>query len=518
MKNLKQIAFYFLAIILLMSCSDNSVKKEEIVSDPWPNGTMYEIFVQSFADSNGDGIGDINGMTSKLDYLQDLGIQGIWLMPISPSPSYHKYDVTDYYGIHPDYGTMEDFKNFVSEAHKREIRIVIDLVINHTSSEHPWFKDALSGPDSEYRDYYVWADIDSVKDELAKKEVTLDSDNITQWHESEGNDEVYYGFFYGGMPDLNYDNPVVRKEMIKTGKFWLEEVGVDGLRLDAARHIYPDDQAEDSHAFWVEFGDAMRSVKPDVYMVGEVWGDAEDVGPYLKGLPSMFNFDFYHGIQRIIKEEKNDGLIESLINTQNVYQKIQKNYIDAIFVNNHDQNRLINNVDGSNEKNRLSAAILLTLPGMPYIYYGDEIGMLGQKPDPEIREPFLWDYKGKAAEQTSWMEAVNSTDSTVIPLSAQYGVPNSTFSYFKYWIKLRNNHEVLRTGGLESISLPESLLGYSRTSEDRQWVIIHNLTGETQTLDLNLVKASHVIYSFDESTVEENQMLSLPAYASVVLE
>jgi alpha-amylase len=155
---------------------------------------------------------------------------------------------------------------------------------------------------------------------------------------------------------------------------------------------------------------------------------------------------------------------------------------------------------------------------MPYVYYGDEIGMLGQKPDPEIREPFLCDYKGKAAEQTSWMEAVNSTDETVIPLSEQFDVHNSTYSYFKYWIALRNNHEILRTGGLESISLPESFLGYTRTSGERHWVIIHNLTGETQSLDLDLIKASHVIYSFDESMVEENNTISLPAYSSVVLD
>lgn len=517
MQNIKIFALVIISSLVLNSCNKEVKEEAKTDSKVWPYGTMYEIFVQSFADSNGDGIGDIKGMTSKLDYLQELGIQGVWLMPISPSPSYHKYDVIDYYGIHPDYGTMDDFKTFVKEAHSRNIKVVIDLVINHTASEHPWFIDAASGPDSKYRDYYVWANLDSVKDQLSKKEITLDSDNITQWHQAEGNEEVYYGFFWGGMPDLNYDNPEVRQEMIKAGKFWLEEVDVDGLRLDAARHIYPDDQAEDSHAFWVEFGDAMRSVKPDVYMVGEVWGEPEDVGPYLQGLPSMFNFDFYHGIQKIVKEEYNYGLVKDLINTQKVYQKIQDNYIDAIFVNNHDQNRLISNVEGNREKSKLSAAILLTLPGMPYIYYGDEIGMLGQKPDPEIREPFLWDYKGKSDDRTYWMEAVNSTDETVIPLSVQKEDPSSTYSFFKYWVQLRNQHEILRFGNLEALSLSENLLGYARVDAENRWIVLHNLTGSNQSVNVKELGASEVLYTFNKK-IEENDMLELPPFSSVILQ
>jgi alpha-amylase len=507
----------FVALVFTISCTLTDETDSSAVAGVWPNGTMYEIFVQSFADSNGDGIGDFNGLTNKLDYLQELGIEGIWLMPISPSPSYHKYDVTDYKGIHPDYGTMDDFKRFVNEAHKRKIRVVMDLVINHTSSAHPWFKDAVKGPASKYRDYYVWADIDSIKDQITRKK-KRDSDNVTQWHRTEGNRKYYYGFFWGGMPDLNYDNPLVREEMKDIGKYWLDSIGVDGFRLDAAKHIYPDDQAADSHAWWIEFGDAMRQVKPDVYMVGEVWGDAKLVGPYLKGLPSMFNFDFHHGINRIIKNEKNDGLVKNLIASRKTYQDIQPDYLDAIFVNNHDQNRLIDNVGGNIEKSKLSATILLTLPGVPYIYYGDEIGMLGQKPDPNIREPFLWDYNSKAEEQTTWIEAVNSTDKTVVPLSAQINDPQSTYNFFKYWIHLRNEHKILRTGKLATLSLPESLLGYVRSTPDKRWFIIHNLTGKAQTLSLNEVGASEIIYAFDKSIKVVQQHLNLPAYATVILQ
>ncbi|MEO1807994.1 MAG: alpha-amylase family glycosyl hydrolase, partial [Bacteroidota bacterium] len=162
----------------------------------WPNGVTYEIFVQSFYDTDGDSIGDFNGITEKLDYLADLGIEAIWLMPISPSPSYHKYDVTDYRDVHPDYGTMSDFKRMVEQAHRRNIKVVMDLVINHSSSEHPWFIESRKGPDNPYREYYVWRDYEEVKDEISKKTISLDSDNITQWHPNGDDAERYYGFFY----------------------------------------------------------------------------------------------------------------------------------------------------------------------------------------------------------------------------------------------------------------------------------------------------------------------------------
>jgi alpha-amylase len=165
----------------------------------------------------------------------------------------------------------------------------------------------------------------------------------------------------------------------------------------------------------------------------------------------------------------------------------------------------------------MSVAILLTLPGVPYIYYGDEIGMFGQKPDPNIREPFIWDYNAKASEQTSWMEAINSTDKTVFPLSAQLEDAKSTYSYFKYWIHLRNEHEILRTGELKSLQLPETLLGYERFTEDERWVIIHNLSGTEHPLKLEGLKVKERIFSFDKTLSVENGTLVLPPYSSVIL-
>lgn len=522
MNNIKSV-FSALFVLFLISCSNSSYEKQKKI-EIWPNGVMYEIFVQSFADSNGDGIGDFNGLTSKLDYIKDLGIQGIWLMPIGPSPSYHKYDVTDYYDVHPDYGTMADFKNFVIEAHKRDIKIVIDFVVNHSASDHPWFLSAKADKNSQYRDYYVWANIDSVRGELSKKEITLDSDNITQWHKNDflpdgqgDDDEYYYGFFWSGMPDLNFDNPKVRNEMIKAGKFWLEVVGVDGFRLDAARHIFPDEQAEKSHIWWIEFGDAMKAVKPDIYMVGEVWGDAESVGPYLKGLPSMFNFDFYHAMNDLIKKEVNNGIVDSLIKTRRLYQSIQPNYLDGTFVNNHDQNRLINNVGGSIAKSKQAFAILLTLPGTPYVYYGDEIGMLGQKPDEMIREPFLWDAEAKDSFRTKWLVPENSNDSTVIPLAKQIEDANSTYHFFKAWIANRNEQLVLREGDLNSLELSNEILGYTRTLGEHRVVILHNLTGIEKIISLTDISCTKIQFYFGHKPEIKEGNITLGAYQSIVL-
>ncbi|MFT7162007.1 MAG: alpha-amylase, partial [Bacteroidia bacterium] len=349
----------------------------------------YEIFVQSFADSNGDGIGDIPGMTSKLDYLSDLGIEAIWLMPISESPSYHKYDVVDYKSIHPDYGTLDDFKTFLHEAQVRGIKVVIDFIINHTSDQHNWFLESKKGNNNPYRDFYIWEKEDVIKDEIAKRELSLDSGNITQWHRSEGNEELYYGFFTGAMPDLNYDNPKVFKEIVEIGRFWLEDIGVDGLRMDAAKHIFRDHRAKDTHAFWVKFKGAMQAIKPDVYIVGEVWADTKTTTPFAKGLPSLFNFDLAFNIEQTINSgvvfsssilehshmvSEDSTFVKTLIQNQQIFKKTNPEYVDATFLSNHDQNRIASVFENKKNKIKQAAAILLTLPGRPFIYYGEELG------------------------------------------------------------------------------------------------------------------------------------------------
>ncbi|MBW3544914.1 MAG: DUF3459 domain-containing protein, partial [Bacteroidetes bacterium] len=485
----------------------------------WPHAVNYEIFVQSFADSDGDGIGDLNGVTQKLDYLHDLGVRGLWLMPINPSPSYHKYDVTDYYGIHPDYGSMEDFKHLLEEAHNREMNIILDFVINHSAREHPWFQEAMKDPNSQYRDFYVWANYDSIADQLSRKTTSYDSDNLTQWHEAPGNDQRYYGFFWGGMPDLNFDNPAVKEEIFKAGRFWLEEIGIDGFRLDAARHIFPDDRPDDNHSFWVEFREEMEKVKPDVFLLGEVWTPAEEAAPYLKGLHSLFNFDLGYAITRAVQNGKADSLVEKHQEIMEFYQGVTPSYIDATFLTNHDQNRILSELGGDQEKGKIAAAILLTLPGSPFLYYGEEIGMLGQKPDENIREPFLWQPKAQDALRTSWMEPQYVTDETVQPLSVQQQDEQSIYQQYRRFIHLRNNSPALTDGAMAAAATrANGVVSFTRATEEDQVLVLHNITAEPKTLNISTEEQefTNVRLATKAASMQESS-ISLPPYSSLVL-
>jgi len=433
----------------------------------------YEIFVQSFCDTNKDGIGDLNGVISKLDYLQDLGVTSLWLMPINPSPSYHKYDVTDYYSIHPAYGTMSNMDSLISEVHKRKMKIILDLVINHTSNQHPWFL-ASSQPDSnEYTNYYVWRNFEEVKDEINKKTTTFDSDNITQWHASKTRPESYYGFFSERMPDLNFDYPPVRAEVYKIGKFWLDK-GIDGFRLDAARHIFPDDRLDDTRKFWVEFTGKMRKIKPGVKIIGEVWMDPKTIASLFSGLPSMFNFELTGLIPDCIKSHEALKFISPYSEMDSVYKASKVPYEDATLLSNHDMNRIRSTLDGSISQSKLAAAILLTLPGTPYLYYGEEIGMLGIKPDEHIREPFLWTKPAKS--DSLWLKPKYSVPHDVTPLDSQQVDPKSIFHFYQQWISYRKTYPALSKGNIEFV-LPEfpNVLAYVRSYKNEKIMVIHNL-------------------------------------------
>ncbi len=505
-----------MGLVSLSSCSQDS---STTVENYWPKaGVTYEIFVQSFNDSDGNGIGDLNGVTAKLDYVSELGANAIWFMPIMPSPSYHKYDVTDYKAIHPDYGTMDDFKKLLEEAHKRDIKIVIDLIINHSSSEHPWFIESKKGRDNPYRDYYVWAQKDTIADYIQKKVITLDSDNITQWHDPGFGDDYYYGFFIGGMPDLNFDNPKLRQEIYDIGKFWLEEVGVDGFRLDAAKHIYPDERAIDNHEFWIDFRAEMTKIKPDVYLVGEVYDKKEVVAPFLPGLPALFNFDFHYTLIESLNKQDGMLLVNKAKGVLDYYNSITEDFIDATISSNHDQPRLLNELGSDSGKYKQAIAILMSMPGAPYIYYGEEIGMLGLKPDEQIREPFLWDLQSKDIGRATWIKPVYSTDKTVTPLAIQQKDPSSYFNHYKRVIQLRNSSPALAIGSLElsQDSYPKSIMVYERKSANQELLIIHNVGDSTIEISLpsDFEKS---IYELGDVKVSGDQV-SLGKNSSIYLE
>ena len=239
--------FFFVAFLVAVPWVAGAQRPDTTARDWKRGGVCYEIFVRSFYDSDGDGIGDLNGVTQKLDYIndgnprskRDLGADCIWLMPVAESPSYHGYDVSDYYRVERDYGTNDDFKRLVAEAHRRGIKVLVDMVLNHASSEHPFFQEALRDTASPYRDWFRWSATKPDQKGPWGQEV---------WHHSPVRDEYYYGIFWSGMPDLNYENPAVREEAKKVARFWLEEMGVDGFRLDAVPYLVEEGDRLAGHA------------------------------------------------------------------------------------------------------------------------------------------------------------------------------------------------------------------------------------------------------------------------------
>ncbi len=491
-------------------------------------GVHYEIFVRSFADANGDGIGDLNGVTNNLDYLRDLGVSAIWLMPINPSPSYHKYDITDYYGIDPEYGTLADFRRLVSEAHKRGIAVLMDLVLHHTSTEHPWFKDASRGPQSQYWHYYKWLTPAEIKARnLATRDITADSSERNPWHQVPGSKfpERYYGMFWKGMPDLNFDHPPVRDAFVNVAKFWLTDVGVDGFRLDAARHLYREFEEPKNHQFWEEFRQRLEAFKPDVHLIGEVWTRPAKVAPYFRGLHATFNFDFALSLYEVIRnEDDTEDLIDLLAFVQATYGQVNPDFVDALILSNHDQERIGSILKGDLNKLKVAANLLLTLPGNPYLYYGEEIGMLGRKPDEFIREPFLWNTRDKDTQRTRWRRGQYSTSRTVRPLAAQQQDPNSLFCHYKRLIQFRNGHPVLNDNlsRLEQTGIRQrGVVSFVRRSANGQRaLVVQNLTA----------RPIAVVFSPDESwcrcllfsTVEgaeyQDSQLTVPGFGCAVVE
>ena len=457
---------------------------------PLPNsqtghtGVHYEIFVRSFADSNNDGIGDLNGVTGKLDYLQDLGVSAIWLMPISPSPSTHKYDVTDYYGIDPEYGTMADFKRLIAEAHQRSIAVIIDLVFHHTSIRHPWFQESAKGPDNPYRHYYKWLHPDQIKTQkLATRDVTADSGERNPWHSVRGSTspEQYYGMFWSGMPDLNFDYQPLREEIFSIARYWLTDIGVDGFRLDAARHLYRESEESKNYEFWEEFGRVVEAAKPGAYTVGEVWTRPERIAPYFRGLKANFNFDLGQMIEEVVrKEDDTEDMVQFLAYAQSTFGNVNPSFIDALILSNHDQNRIGSLLKGNVNHLKTAANLLLTLPGLPYIYYGEEIGMLGMKPDENIREPFLWDIRAKDKQRTHWRRGKYTTSQTVKPLAEQQGNPDSLFNHYKRLIQFRNSHPILNDNlsRLEQTGIrQQGIVAFIRRNEaGKRVLLVHNLT------------------------------------------
>ncbi len=486
------------------------IPAEESVQRNLRHRVFYEIFVRSFYDSNNDGIGDLNGITMQLDYLASLGIGGLWLTPFHPSPSYHKYDVVNYLEVDPEYGTLDDFKRLVAEAHKRNILVLTDLVINHTSSEHPWFQAALKN-DPRFKNYYNWE--------------TSPDKSEKNWHlprqtNQLAGGEKYYGFFSPVMPDLNYDNPEVRDSIIAIGKWWLKETAIDGYRLDAAQFIFGEEDTTANNKWWKQFTDELKTVKPDVITIGEVWNKKNFVATYTASLSGAFNFELSWDLLKLLQEEKNEMLVENLLATRALYAEHSAYFIDPIFLSNHDVNRIVSDLKNNPEKAKLAAAIYLTLPGTPFIYYGEELGMRGMKPDETIREPFLWDTKERDIGQTRWQKPKYSKSNHVKPLALQQKDANSLFNTYKKLIATRQTFHALSSAETKPVAAANgALLLYERGDKGRSVLVIHNLSDEKSKLILPETYAAftRIVYQSSPKIKAGETGIELPSYGTILL-
>jgi alpha-amylase len=517
----KRIFLSLLLILLISSCVPAApTTAPASVATPapenwWSNAVFYEIFVRSFNDSDGDGVGDFNGITQKLDYLQELGITAIWLMPIFPSPSYHGYDVTDYYAVNPQYGTLDDFKNLVAEAHKRDIRIIIDLVINHTSDQHPWFKAAKKDPDSPYRDWYIWSKTDP-------KYLGPWGERV--WHPSTSG--FYYGIFEAFMPDLNYKNPAVTEEMNKVASFWLKDVSVDGFRLDAAKHLIEDgakqENTEATHLWYQnEFYPALKSVDPEAMTVGELFGDElPTIANYIKN--DQFDLAFNFQLANSFLESANSGLAGNLARTLKVSDKSIPDHRYATFLTNHDQNRVMTQLGGDMNKAKFAAFFLLTSPGTPFIYYGEEIGMQGKKPDENIRLPMQWTSIENAGFTTSRPWRAPAKDFSSVNVDGQTGAPDSLLEHYRTLIQLRNKYPTLQTGDLIPLkSNKPAVYSAIRMDENGTFLILANVSNEAITdynialKDAGLAESTYsveTVFGADQANVIERSGEAFPEY------
>lgn len=474
--------------LLMLGCvgEENDLKQKN-----YDGRAFYEIFVRAFNDSDGDGIGDIKGVTEKLDYLEELGIKGIWLMPINASSSYHGYDTDDYYAINEDYGTIDDFKELLKEAEKKDIKVIMDLVINHTSVNNEWFLSAKEGEDSPYRDYYIWTDD-------MTKENSISPMNTKEWSKNADKDELYYSIFWSGMPDLNFDNPTVIDEVKEIAKYYLD-MGVDGFRLDAAKWIYND--TDKNVEFWTDFNDYCKSINKNAIIVGEVWDSPYNTVEYTNALDSFFEFSIGDYIVDRVVSNSISGFPLDYSLVDEIYEEENKDFVMAPFLKNHDQDRIMSSVNNE-YKMKVAAAMYLTLPGTPYIYYGEEIGMLGSGRDENKREPFIWSNKDNSLN-SSW--EASTQDTSKVAVDVQEKNEDSILNFYKDILNVRNKYAVLRYGDVDSgESSDENILVMKRTYEDKVGYVIINGNDEKGTASIDKGK-----YEVAYSNIAKSDDLSI---------
>ncbi|USO00159.1 MAG: alpha-amylase [Phycisphaeraceae bacterium] len=472
-------------LALLAACAPAFAAEPPASNDWWHDAVFYEVFVRSFADSTsgplaGDGVGDIPGLIERLDELNDgqpggddLGVTALWLMPIAQSPSYHGYDVVDYYNVDDEYGTNADFERLVDECHKRGMKVIVDLVLNHCSSENPWFIEAKN-PDSPRHDWFVWRD---TRPDW--------KNNLHMWHSlgDDGKGPYYYGFFWKGMPDLNYDNKLVSLTAYDISRHWLADLHADGFRLDAIRYLFERgeniDSCQETIDWLTDWHKYIRTVEPACFTVGEVWGQTDFVKQYVpKAIDSVFEFQLAETIVAGVNSGDPKAVAAQITHLMDSYDGAPY----STFLTNHDQNRLMSQLGGPNAeaiaKNKLAATLLLTLPGTPFLYYGEEIGMTGVKPDEDIRTPMQWTPDPMQSGFTTGKPWRQVNDNTAdINVAAEKKDADSLWSHYQSLIELRLGTEALRRGTAEVVETNiDGLLIYRRQLPRQELLVLANFT------------------------------------------
>ena len=610
------------------------------------SGITYQLNVYSFADSDGNGWGDIKGITQHLDYLDELGATALWLSPIQTAASYHGYDILDYYSVDPRLGTEDDLKDLIGQARAKGIDIYLDYVLNH-SGRGEWFSSAVSSPDSPYRSYYVLsenpsADVsagnvdnfagaknpgmgtwhsatsgatgyngllhfkldvtsasapkltvttttDAAQSSNTDKsvnwyiyennavrmyktgdktfEITLNinnewgvlvKDSETEWGDHKwgakagdqkvefgkaktlvkgdaanditfgGSSIMYFASFDQSMPDLNYgpyasaSESAAFKDLAESADKWIN-MGVNGLRLDAVMWIYQC-QAKANATFlkqWYDHCNATykaRGGEGDIYMVGEAFEEAGKVASYYEGLPSLFGFSYWWTLKDRINQGKGSDFAKTVISLQKMYAKYRTDYIDAIKLSNHDEDRAGSDLGRSNNKMKLAGAVLLTSPGKPFIYQGEELGYWGKKEngDEYVRTPIKWTKDGKIPTSALNGKYDRSMLTADISVEAQNADPESVLSVYKKFAKARNTNDALANGTMAEVNSGNNAVGmWTMTSDNEKVLVIHNFSGTTVSANITGFKTTDCIVS--NGTVNVNGgNISLAAFSSVV--
>jgi maltose alpha-D-glucosyltransferase/alpha-amylase len=496
--------------------------------DWYKDAIFYEVYIRAFKDSNGTGHGDFRGLIEKLGYIRDLGVDCIWIMPHYPSPLMDDgYDIADYYNVHPDYGSLEEFRALVDAVHAHGLKIITDLVLNHTSDQHYWFQQARASRDSPFRDYYVWSDSDDKYQEA--RIIFLDSE-FSNWSWDELAGQYYWHRFYSTQPDLNFNNPQVQEEMIRVAEFWLE-IGLDGFRADAVPYLFEQEGSvcenqPETHVYLKRLRRYMEDNYPGTVILSEANQWPEDVRPYF-GDGDEVHMNFHFPLMPRVFMSLRAGDSTALRNILARTPEIPENCQWCTFLRNHDEltlemvtpedrawmwqeyapeprmrlnlgirRRLAPLLDDDPRKIMLANSLLLTLTGSPVIYYGDEIGMgdnIWLKDRDGVRTPMQWDASPNAGFSAVPADRLYNpliTDAVfgyqTRNVAAQIADPDSLLARFRQMVARRKAYRAFGRGDFAWASGGDDLVlaAYWRTYQHERVLLVHNLTADEQTFHL----------------------------------